>query len=549
MARAALERAGDLPHLLHVRLAAYGLGQRQRLLIGVVERDVQGEVRHQLRDAVHVAVRHAEHAADVADRRLRAERPERDDVRDPVAAVAFGHVTDDLVAPVVREVDVHIGHRDPLGVQESLEEQSVTYGIDVRDGQAVRGQRAGGRAASRADGDPLLAGVADEVPDDQEVAREAHLLDDGELVGEPRLDGVTGIRSVPALEPRVGQFVQIAVERVLAGYDVARQVELVELEREVAALGDRERVGAGLGELGEDARHLFGRLDVELLRREPEAPGVLQIRPGLDAQERLVGARVAVLEVVRVVRADDRSADRLRDAQGLGHDPFLLRDAVGLDLHEVVVLAEDLLVPPGCLARAYGVAGAEHPRHLGVQTTREYEQPVGVLREQLAIDARLVVEALQERPGHQLDEVLVPRAIADEHRQVVGTFVAAVLRAPLLAAARRDVELAAEDRLDPGLLRGEIEVDRAEEVAVIGQGDRGELELLGLVDQLLELGGAVEQAVLGMHVQVDEFAVLHRAPGHSHSIVEGGLDEMSNTTRLMPFTSLMMRLLMVPSRS
>jgi hypothetical protein len=41
-------------------------------------------------------------------------------------------------------------------------------------------------------------------------------------------------------------------------------------------------------------------------------------------------ARVAALQVVRVVRADDRSADRLRDAQGFGHDPFLLRDAVGL---------------------------------------------------------------------------------------------------------------------------------------------------------------------------------------------------------------------------
>jgi hypothetical protein len=28
-------------------------------------------------------------------------------------------------------------------------------------------------------------------------------------------------------------------------------------------------------------------------------------------------------------------------------------------------------------------------------------------------------------------------------------------------------------------------------------------------------------------VEMDEFAVLHRAPGYSHSIVEGGLDEMS----------------------
>src|SRR5690606_40696640 len=35
---------------------------------------------------------------------------------------------------------------------------------------------------------------------------------------------------------------------------------------------------------------------------------------------------------------------------------------------------------------------------------------------------------------------------------------------------------------------------------------------------------------------------------HSHSIVAGGLPEMSYTTRLMPRTSLMMRLLTLPSR-
>jgi hypothetical protein len=64
-------------------------------------------------------------------------------VGDPVAPVLVGDVADDLVAPIVGEVDVHVGHRDPLGVQESLEQQSVPQGIDVRDAQAVGDQRAG----------------------------------------------------------------------------------------------------------------------------------------------------------------------------------------------------------------------------------------------------------------------------------------------------------------------------------------------------------------------------------------------------------------------
>ena len=39
------------------------------------------------------------------------------------------------------------------------------------------------------------------------------------------------------------------------------------------------------------------------------------------------------------------------------------------------------------------------------------------------------------------------------------------------------------------------------------------------LDQLVEAAGAVEQAVLGVQVQVDEV----RLRAHSHSIVDGGL--------------------------
>src|SRR5688572_32760907 len=106
---------------------------------------------------------------------------------------------------------------------------------------------------------------------------------------------------------------------------------------------------------------------------------------------------------------------------------------------------------------------------------------------------------------------------------MVGALVAAVLGAALLAPARRHVQLGAQDGLDARLLRGEVEVDPAEEIAVIGQRDGGELEVFGLLHQLFELGGAVEEAVLGMDVEMDEFGVLHPASCYSSSMVAGGL--------------------------
>src|SRR4029453_555617 len=164
----------------------------------------------------------------------------------------------------------------------------------------------------------------------------------------------------------------------------------------------------------------------------------------------------------------------------------------------------------------------------------------------------LVVEALQIGLGHQLDEVPVAGLVAHEHGAVAGALVAAVLTGSLEAAPRCHVQLAAHDGLDAGLLRRRVEVDGAEEVAVVGQRDGGEVERLGGVHQLVELGRAIEQAVLGVDVKVDE--VPSRPLGlllllYSHSMVLGGLEEMSRTTRLTPFTSLMMRLEMRASRS
>ncbi len=110
---------------------------------------------------------------------------ERHDLGHVLPSVLLRDVVDDLAAPRLAEVDVDVGHRDPLRVEESLEEQVVAEGIDVRDAQGPGDDRARGAPASRAHGDALLPGVADEVRDDQEVRREPHLLDDAHLVFEP----------------------------------------------------------------------------------------------------------------------------------------------------------------------------------------------------------------------------------------------------------------------------------------------------------------------------------------------------------------------------
>ena len=75
---------------------------------------------------------------------------------------------------------------------------------------------------------------------------------------------------------------------------------------------------------------------------------------------------------------------------------------------------------------------------------------------------------------------------------------------------------------------------------MIGHRDRRHAQRLGAREERLVLDRAVEQRELGMEMQVGEGSRHPRA--YSHSIVAGGFEEMSYTTRETPFTSLVMRL-------
>ena len=223
----ALEPPRDAQQLLDLRVVLLHLPQRLALLERLVQRHVERR-RNLLRHLVDVGERHLEHAAHVPHHGLRLHRPERDDLRHVLAAVLPGDVLDDLAAPPLAEVDVDIGQRDALGVEEALEDEVEVDRVDVGDAQAVRHQAAGRRPAAGPHRDALLARVADEVPDDQEVPRVLHLLDHVELVRQPPLVLVDGVPQ----RARRGELPQ-ARQPILEAF--ARDVFEVIVEREAGA--------------------------------------------------------------------------------------------------------------------------------------------------------------------------------------------------------------------------------------------------------------------------------------------------------------------------
>ena len=257
--------------------------------MALAERDrVERILRHQLAELVDLAIRHLQHAADVAQHAARLQGAEGDDLRDPLVAVALLHVVDDLVAPVLAEVDVEIRHRHALGIEEALEQEPEPHRIEIGDGERIGDERARARAASRPDRDALRLRPLDEVGDDEEVAGILHAFDHLELEGQSLaifLDRAAGREAVAAMRrssPSSARLRSSAASSTAApslADREARQDRRLRPRPEGAALRDLDRRGDRLGQVGKQLGHFGAGLEAVLGR---------ELAPiGLDQQGRV----------------------------------------------------------------------------------------------------------------------------------------------------------------------------------------------------------------------------------------------------------------------
>src|SRR5207245_5991969 len=90
---------------------------------------------------------------------------------------------DDLLAPLVLEIDVDVGRLLALGGDEALEEKIDLGRIDGGDAEAIADRRIRRRATPLAE-DVSLAREADDVVDGEEIERVMQLVDEAQLMGD-----------------------------------------------------------------------------------------------------------------------------------------------------------------------------------------------------------------------------------------------------------------------------------------------------------------------------------------------------------------------------
>ena len=357
--------------------------------------------------------------------------------------------------------------------------------FDVRNAQAVRHQTTADAAASRSDGDAVLLGVVDEVPHREEVVDVPHPLDHAEFPLEALLDP---LRERPAEASRHALVAEAFEMRRLVRHPVDPErgrVRHAQVQLQVAHVGHERRVLKGARVVREHALHLVGVFEIDLVALELHAVGSGQELARVDAHQRVLGNGVGRLQVVGVVRADHERADLFGDLQEPRRHTLLLLHPVVDHLDEEVLLAEDILILARHAERLIVVVPQKEAVDLASQTRRRADQSRAVLREQLLVHAGAVVEPFEIRLAGEFDEVAVALKVLGQKEQVIGGFPRAVALA-VEAAIGRHVHLAADDGLDAGRLGLAVELERAEEIAVVGDRDGAHPAVFRALDEVVD---------------------------------------------------------------
>jgi hypothetical protein len=264
---------------------------------------------------------------------------------------------------------------------------------------------------------------------------------------------------------------------------------------QIAALGDLDGVFQRLGQVGEQLRHFFRRAQVLLFAVTLGAPRVVQGAAVMNADPRLVGLEIILLQEMHIVGGHHRHAmgrrKRYRPVQ-----VFLLPFPSGtLQLQVETVREQGMPI----VQQARGIrlaAGQQGLADITGTAAGQGNEPCRAVRQPGAFDDGYAeVLTLDIATRHQAVEAVVALPVLAQQDQPEG------LGGLLLVL---DPDVAADDGLHSRRHGGAIELHHGEQVALIGDGAGGHAGLGHGLDQGFDAHDPVHQGIFRVQAQVDE---------------------------------------------
>ena len=97
-------------------------------------------VGNEFANAIAKHVTHIEHTAHVTNGRTRCHGAEGGNLTDCITTVFVFDIVNDAVSIGLTKIDVKVGHRNPLWIQEALKQQVVLQRIEVGNLQRIGDQ-------------------------------------------------------------------------------------------------------------------------------------------------------------------------------------------------------------------------------------------------------------------------------------------------------------------------------------------------------------------------------------------------------------------------
>ena len=502
------QAAGHVDEVFDLLILLVELGQLGLGLERLGQRHA-GIRRNELGDAIDKTVGVTQHPAHVPHHRLGRHAAEGDDLRHRLPAIHVGNVLDHLVAPIHAEVDVEVGHGYPLGVEETFEQQVKFQRVEVGDLEGVGHQRACTRATARANGDAVVLGPLDKLHHDEEVTREAHLVDHFQLDIETLV--ILGTALGPhrrireqELETLLQTLFRFGHQKIFGSHVASREVGqevLAETHRHVAALGDLHRVFQRFGNVGKQLGHLLLTAQVLL---GAVATGTAFVHQGIaivDGDPDLVGVEVIGVEEHHLVGGHYRQLE----LGGNGHRHMqidLLVGATGAQQLEVIGIREVGLIEGDALLGHLAVALEQELAHIPLAPAGEDDHPLGVFGKPGLVDDRTPLHmAALITAGDEQGDVLVALVVHGKQGE------AELLVAKLVTL---HPEVGTDDGFDPLAVGGAIEAHQTAHVHLIGQRQRRHVVGRRRPDDGVDLLQAIDHGEVGVDSQVDKTGVSHR---------------------------------------
>jgi hypothetical protein len=250
---------------------------------------------------------------------------------------------------------------------------------------------------------------------------------------------------------------------------------------------------------------------MELPRGVSQTPLVGKQFAGVDAQQGVVGLGIVGVDIVNVVCGHKGQVQFVGQLNQHGPNDPLVVYAVVLYLDVKAFRAEHLAVSSRDILGAAHVFAEESPADFALETAGKSDESAAVLGQNFVVDSRFIIEAFEVSGGGEFQEVLVSLAVAHEEREVVTCFLVRPAAA-VVPAFMCHIRLVAYDGLYAMLERFRVELDCAEEIPVVGDGNGACALPAGLFHKLLNLACAVEKTVFAMNMKVDKRCRRHDIP-------------------------------------